>query len=202
MKRGTRISAPVSSVAGFVAFVAVSPLSPGSVYVTLRTVFTGISAVRIASVAASIDTCTLSPSLRNCTAFDDNNCEAFEMFTINEPEDLDVTAEVHDVSCYGRSDGRVYAYAIGGTAPYAYLWSGNMLSSNPYIEDIKGGTYSLLVTDGNGCSIHKTIAVREPDSLSVQITSEKEDPEFDRWCDAVIAAEEEAKQKVREKMGL
>lgn len=31
---------------------------------------------------------------------------------------------------------------------------------------------------------------------------QKEDPEFDRWCDAVIAAEEEAKQKVREKMGL
>lgn len=36
MNRGTLISAPVSTVAGFVAFVAVSPLIPGSVSVTSR----------------------------------------------------------------------------------------------------------------------------------------------------------------------
>ena len=34
MKIGTLISAPVSSVAGFVTFVAVSPFTPGSVSVT------------------------------------------------------------------------------------------------------------------------------------------------------------------------
>ena len=36
MNRGTLISAPVSTVAGFVAFVAVSPLIPGYVSVTSR----------------------------------------------------------------------------------------------------------------------------------------------------------------------
>ena len=34
MNRGTRISAPVSTVAGFRVLVAVSPFTPGSVLVT------------------------------------------------------------------------------------------------------------------------------------------------------------------------
>ena len=36
IKSGTLISAPVSSIAGFVAFVAVFPANPGSVSVTSR----------------------------------------------------------------------------------------------------------------------------------------------------------------------
>ena len=44
MNSGTRISTPVSSVAGLVALVAVSPLMPGSLWDTRRLVFTGISA--------------------------------------------------------------------------------------------------------------------------------------------------------------
>ena len=44
INNGTRTSAPVSTFAGFVALVAVSPLSPGSVYAIFKTVFTGISA--------------------------------------------------------------------------------------------------------------------------------------------------------------
>ena len=41
MKRGTFTSIPVSRVAGFVALPEVSPFTPGSQYVTVRTTFTG-----------------------------------------------------------------------------------------------------------------------------------------------------------------
>ena len=47
MNSGTRTTAPVSNVAGFVAFVAVLPFTPGSLCVIFNTVFTGISAERI-----------------------------------------------------------------------------------------------------------------------------------------------------------
>ena len=46
MNRGTRISAPVSTVAGFRVLVAVLPLTPGSVAVTSSSTKLGISTLK------------------------------------------------------------------------------------------------------------------------------------------------------------
>ena len=53
MNNGTLTEAPVSTVASFIAFVAVLPFSPGSVYVTSKTVLIGNSAKRTVSVDGS-----------------------------------------------------------------------------------------------------------------------------------------------------
>ena len=45
-----------------------------------------------------------------------------------------------------------------GTAPYSYQWSGG-LGIDPIIEDLAAGSYSVTVTDSNGCSEFITIAV-------------------------------------------
>lgn len=48
------------------------------------------------------------------------------------------------------TDGTATATPNGGTGPYTYLWSD--LSTNPSINGLLPGLYSVTVTDANGCS--------------------------------------------------
>ena len=66
MNNGTFIDAPVSTVAGFVAFVAVFPLTPGSVWVISKTTLAGMSADNGIPSSEFIEIETISPSFNNC----------------------------------------------------------------------------------------------------------------------------------------
>ena len=59
------MEAPVSTVAGFVALVAVFPLTPGSVCVTSKTTLAGISAERGKPSSELIAIVTISPSFKS-----------------------------------------------------------------------------------------------------------------------------------------
>jgi subtilisin-like proprotein convertase family protein len=70
-------------------------------------------------------------------------------FRIEQPEALAVQTEGIAASCPGASDGFAEAFAMGGTAPYAYLWSnGSTDASMP----AGPGLYTVQVTDAAGCS--------------------------------------------------
>ena len=65
INNGTLTTAPVSNVAGFVAFVAVFPLTPGSVETTSRITFAGISTDNGNAFSEFVITVTTSPSYIN-----------------------------------------------------------------------------------------------------------------------------------------
>ncbi len=68
----------------------------------------------------------------------------------------------YDVSCAGADDGGIEAIA-DGNGPFAYLWStGDMNSS---IQGVQTGSYSVGVTDGNGCIITGVITLHEPEEF-------------------------------------
>lgn len=54
--------------------------------------------------------------------------------------------------------------ATGGTSPYSYLWSTGSIASNPVVGPTVTTTYTLTVTDANGCSStdNVTITVNTP----------------------------------------
>lgn len=71
-----------------------------------------------------------------------------------------------DISCAGASDGQVAAIATGGTLPYNYVWSPNSGGqSTDTIYNLGPGTYSVTLTDANGCNTGTTVSITEPDSL-------------------------------------
>lgn len=97
------------------------------------------------------------------TVTDANGCTATATATITQPANpLTVTVNnVTNVLCNGEATGAINITAMGGTAPYSYAWTGVA----PDVEDPTGlpaGTYTVLVTDANGCTATTFATIMEP----------------------------------------
>lgn len=64
-------------------------------------------------------------------------------------------------------DGYVNVDVLGGTAPYSFVW--NNLNTTSWIDNLCSGTYSVCVTDNNGCQLCDSIFIS--DSLSTDCTT-------------------------------
>jgi len=53
----------------------------------------------------------------------------------------------------------IWANVFGGTAPFTYTWSTGEVNTSGSIEVTAEGTYSVTVTDANGCTTSMTISV-------------------------------------------
>ena len=77
--------------------------------------------------------------------------------TILEPGVLIVQISKANASQAGASDGKGRAIITGGTAPFSYNWSNQGTTAEQ--TGLAEGTYSLTVTDANGCTDEKTIEI-------------------------------------------
>lgn len=101
---------------------------------------------------------------------DSNNCTYTQNWNVQEPQAaLNTTEAITNVLCKGDSTGAVNLTVNGGTAPYTYLWNNGGTSQNP--NGMPTGTYSVTVTDMNGCSSLRTLQITEPDSSLLLGTS-------------------------------
>ncbi|MEL6837619.1 MAG: SprB repeat-containing protein, partial [Bacteroidota bacterium] len=89
-------------------------------------------------------------------------------FTIDEPTTLaiDVSGTVtEDVDCFGAATGSIDLDVSGGTAPYTYAWSNSATTED--IFNLLAGTYSVTVTDANGCTDEASFTIGEPTELTI-----------------------------------
>lgn len=78
---------------------------------------------------------------------------------------ISVSGLVTDAACYNQKNGSVKLTVNGGTAPYTYQWSN--LSTGKDLYNVYAGTYSVEVTDANGCKGTQTFTVAQPDEILV-----------------------------------
>ena len=64
-----------------------------------------------------------------------------------------------DESCDGENDGSVDLTVTGGTMPYAYSWDDPVSSTTDTLMALPPGTYTVVVTDSNSCSITDSIEI-------------------------------------------
>lgn len=72
-----------------------------------------------------------------------------------------------NVSCNGNCDGIASVTASGGTGPYNYLWSDPLLQTDTIATGLCAGTYTVTITDFNGCIATQTIVITEPATLTL-----------------------------------
>ena len=94
-----------------------------------------------------------------------NGCTASTTLTVTQPTAVNLNSNATDVSCFGNCNGSLAAIAGGGTVPYTYLWSPGGQTTSSLVNQC-AGTYTLTVTDFNGCTISDTLAIIEPALLS------------------------------------
>ena len=96
----------------------------------------------------------------------DDLCVDSETFTITEPDVLALTSTVIDASCFGECDGRVIITPTGGTAPFNYNWmQGAVGDQTGLVPVICAGTYTVEVTDDQGCMETIVYEVMQPDNV-------------------------------------
>jgi gliding motility-associated-like protein len=75
------------------------------------------------------------------------------------------------VKCKGGSDGSLSLNVIGGQAPYNYAWQNGITDPS----SVAAGSYSITVTDAQGCTAVGVSIVAEPDSaLSFEVITIQE----------------------------
>jgi len=91
---------------------------------------------------------------------DANNCFQTANVVINEPTQLTNAMTHTNVTTLGGSNGAAAANSFGGSTPYAYLW--NFGATTSYISGLTAGTYSVTITDDNGCSTTDNVTISQP----------------------------------------
>lgn len=110
------------------------------------------------------DIMMLSGGDYSVTVTDANGCTISNSFTVGEPAALSATYMATDVTCFGAADGTISVTANNGTAPYTYLWNGG--ETTAMLSGLALGTYSVVVTDANGCTENLSVVIAEPAVLA------------------------------------
>jgi gliding motility-associated-like protein len=102
-----------------------------------------------------------------------SSCTAITTFTISEPSAMSLTPSQANVSCFGGSNGSATVSVTGGSSPYSYQWTGSASATNT-ATGLSAGSYSVTVSDANGCSSAQSFTITEPSSaVDVNLVSQQ-----------------------------
>ncbi|MBI4931627.1 MAG: gliding motility-associated C-terminal domain-containing protein [Bacteroidetes bacterium] len=102
------------------------------------------------------------------TVTDANGCTAQTSVTITIANGPSVSASSTVAGCT-MANGTATANPSGGTPNYTYLWSNG--TSNQTANNLSAGTYSVTVTDANGCTAQTSVTIAIANSPSVSASS-------------------------------
>lgn len=95
---------------------------------------------------------------------DQSQCTKAVSVTISQPTALNITSNVVAVACNGGANGLIDLTVSGGTPAYTYVWSNN--ATNQDLNGVFAGSYTVTVTDANGCTKTASVTVTQPTSIT------------------------------------
>jgi PKD repeat protein len=98
-------------------------------------------------------------------------CISISSATINEPDQLDVSSVFTNPECHNACNGQIQLTTFNGTAPYSYNWVGpGTLPATEDLTNLCDGTYTVVITDNNGCMITRNFTLIEPSFITAPTT--------------------------------
>lgn len=114
------------------------------------------------------DLASIGAGTYQITVTDDNGCLAIDDFTLIEPLQIGITALVSDNQCNNETNGAIDVTITDGVAPYQFAW--DLPSANEDLSNLGAGTYTLTVTDDNGCIEDSVFTITEPTAIIFDAT--------------------------------
>ncbi|MCX6172632.1 MAG: SprB repeat-containing protein [Flavobacterium sp.] len=107
------------------------------------------------------------------TITDASNCSKISTgIVVTQPTaTLSPTATQTNVACYGNANGAITVTPAGGTSPYSYSWGGGVTTQNR--ANLIAGTYTVTITDTNGCTSTLTKTISQPSTLTLSTVINK-----------------------------
>ena len=98
------------------------------------------------------------------TVTDALNCNQTLKATLTQPDVFAAkVADVKSILCKSDKKGEVHIDVTGGVAPYRYSWSNGDKAKD--IVGVQAGSYSVRITDANGCIQNVNATITEPAAL-------------------------------------
>ena len=120
--------------------------------ITWSTGQTGISG--LANLGAGVYWVTVTDAL---------GCLRRDTIAVGQPiAPLSVIVAVNNVSCFAGATGSLTSVVSGGTAPYTYSWNTVPAQTSPTASNLPAGSYTLFITDANGCNLTVSGVITQP----------------------------------------
>ncbi|MEI7664353.1 MAG: SprB repeat-containing protein, partial [Bacteroidota bacterium] len=104
------------------------------------------------------------------TVTDSKGCTGTASPVVTQPAALVVTPTVGNINCNGQNTGTITLAVSGGTGTKTYLWNDGPSTANR--SNLAVGTYTVTVTDQNGCKQSASGSVTQPaTAISTSATS-------------------------------
>lgn len=123
-----------------------------------------------------------TPTITNLTAgtyfltvISNGGCVTTDTVTLTAPSSpVTAITTQSNVTCFGGNDGSSIVIPSGGIAPYTAVWNTNPAQNNLSATGLSNGSYSVTVTDNNGCNTLQNITITQPLPLSITLTGQQD----------------------------
>lgn len=120
------------------------------------------------NTATSEDLSSLPAGGYSVVITDANNCQWTDTASIAEPSALLLSAALTDVLCQGDSSGAIDLTPSGGTPGYSFTWNTSAVTED--LTNLTAGSYTVFVSDANGCSNGDIFTISEPSAITLGAT--------------------------------
>lgn len=111
----------------------------------------------------------LSPNTYTVLVSDANGCTGTASVVISAPTAISATANGQTLACFGDVNGTIDLTVNGGTPPYVFNWSNNSNAEDP--TGLSSGTYTVIITDANGCTFQTSASIIDPPPILASIVN-------------------------------
>ena len=102
------------------------------------------------------------------TVTDEPGCQNQLSILVVAPDAIDLATASSPVGCAGGNTGSVEVTPSGGTGPFQYTWDiDGTIFTQPVVNDLPAGSYTVTVTDDNDCEVIETVQVLQSAGIDV-----------------------------------